>query len=194
MLPAYVTRALRFQTGHIRGDGCLDFASYCWMRNQKFLRLICPSQCRCDDPLGGLYYNGPNMGCPRDRCKQSALYTLKLSELTCVPVPFIPAPVSLGSWPPPRKEIGVRDPRTGYFGPWVRVADWAWTPEEPSSRPRRRRRRHPRGVMLENPIIENPITSRSVGTKTGLNWPQADNGEHELGPKRKIIHIGSFST
>ena len=37
--------------------------------------------------------------------------------------------------------VGVRDPRTGYFGPWVRVVDWAWTPEETSSRPRRRRRR-----------------------------------------------------
>ena len=50
------------------------------------------------------------------------------------------------------------------------------------------------GVMLENPIIENPIIPRSVGTKTGLNWPQADNGEHRSGPKRKIHHIGSFST
>ena len=38
-------------------------------------------------------------------------------------------------------QVGVRDPRTGYFGPWVRVVDWAWTPEETSSRPRRRRRR-----------------------------------------------------
>ena len=36
--------------------------------------------------------------------------------------------------------VGVRDPRTGYVGPWVRVVDWAWTPEETSSRPRRRRR------------------------------------------------------
>ena len=40
--------------------------------------------------------------------------------------------------------VGVRDPRTGYVGPWVRVVDWAWTPEETSSRPRRRRRRRRR--------------------------------------------------
>ena len=55
----------------------------------------------------------------------------------------------------------MRDPRTGYFGPWVRVVDWAWTLEETSSRPRRRRRRrHPGGVMLENPPkSQNPFPS-----------------------------------
>ena len=87
--------------------------------------------------------------------------------------------------PAPRDKIGVRDPRTGYFGPWVRVVDWAWTPEETSSRPRRRRRRRRcrrrrrrrrhlgGGVMLENPIIENPINHRKIylrifGKKTGF--------------------------
>ena len=88
--------------------------------------------------------------------------------------------------PAPRKKIGVRDPRTGYFGPWVRVVDWAWTLEETSSRPRRRRprrRRHPGGgVMLENPIIENPTEQlpRSVGGHTkparfGLRWTNGGN-------------------
>ena len=81
--------------------------------------------------------------------------------------------------------VGVRDPRTGYFGPWVRVVDWAWTPEETSSRPRRRRRRRRRrrhlggGVMLENPIIENPTTPPECGW-THKNLPElASDGRTE---------------
>ena len=41
------------------------------------------------------------------------------------------------------------------------------------------------GVMLENPITENPTNPRSLGgnTKTCLNWPQTDErrkqGYHE---------------
>ena len=69
----------------------------------------------------------------------------------------------------------------GIFCPWVRVVDWAWTLEETSSRPRRRRR-HPGGVMLENPIIENPTTPPECGwTHKNLPFCVSDGRTEEIG-------------
>jgi hypothetical protein len=61
---AFAHKALMYHSGILTAEGCADLVPACMYRNQGFLRLTCPSQCGCADPLSGLYFQGPDMGCP----------------------------------------------------------------------------------------------------------------------------------
>ena len=81
--------------------------------------------------------------------------------------------------------VAVREPRQGLFCSWARELDWAWTPEETSSRRRRRRRhrrrhRHPGGLVTGDSLV----TVGSLITVGSLVWAKAHP------PRLKPIHLG----
>lgn len=63
---------------------CEDFVSYCHEPEMNFLRTVCSKTCRCDDPLSGSLYVGPENGC-LPRCHE--MYLERKEAVPCQDVP-----------------------------------------------------------------------------------------------------------
>lgn len=63
---------------------CEDFAHQCDQPEQSFLRALCSKTCKCDEPLSGSLYHGPENGC-LPRCHDRFLEAF--AALPCEDIP-----------------------------------------------------------------------------------------------------------
>lgn len=82
-VPVYTLNTLQWQTKLFSAETCDHFKSECHQDSQRFLRMLCPVTCGCTSPLTGLYQNGPELGCPRNRCAQLAAYPTAMKSIPC---------------------------------------------------------------------------------------------------------------
>merc|ERR1711998_620003 len=76
-------QALQQHTGRSFNGSCEGFRLSCQAEKQVLLRFACPVTCGCRSPISGLFFNGPDYGCPREQCQGTVSYQDELRQRSC---------------------------------------------------------------------------------------------------------------